>query len=39
MAYEKLEKKINQLMKAIKKGRLTEEIAVEISDIINEYKI
>lgn len=36
MAYEKLEKKVNQLMKVIRKGRMTEEIADEISDVIDE---
>lgn len=38
MAYEKLEKKINQLMKVIKKGRLTEEIADEVSDVIDDIE-
>lgn len=38
MAYEKLEKKVNGLMKAIKKGRMTEEIADEISDVIDEIE-
>lgn len=36
MAYEKLEKKVNQLMKVIRKGRMTEEIADEISDVVDE---
>ena len=35
MAHEKLEKKINGLMKVIKKGRMTEEIADEVSNIID----
>lgn len=38
MAYEKLEKKINGLIKVIKKGRLTEEIADEVSDVIDEIE-
>ena len=38
MAHEKLEKKINGLMKVIKKGRLTEEIADEVSNIIDEIE-
>lgn len=38
MAYEKLEKKVNGLMKVIKKGRMTEEIADEISDVIDEIE-
>lgn len=38
MAYEKLEKKVNQLMKVIKKGRLTEEIADEVSDVIDDIE-
>ena len=35
MGYEKLENKINKLMKVIKKGRLTEEIADEVSNVID----
>ena len=38
MAYEKLEKKVNQLMKVIKKGRLTEERADEVSDVIDDIE-
>ena len=38
MAHEKLEKKINGLMKVIKKGRMTEEIADEVSNIIDEIE-
>lgn len=38
MAFEKLEKKVNQMMKAIKKGRLTEEIADELSSVIDEIE-
>ena len=38
MAHEKLEKKINGLMKVIKKGRITEEIADEVSNVIDEIE-
>ena len=38
MANEKLEKKINGLMKVIKKGRMTEEIADEVSNVIDEIE-
>ena len=38
MGYEKLENKINRLMKVIKKGRLTEEIADEISNVIDDVE-
>ncbi|CUP09688.1 hypothetical protein H8S10_13750 [Clostridium sp. NSJ-49] len=38
MAHEKLEKKINGLMKVIKKGRMTEEIADEVSNVIDEIE-
>ena len=38
MAQEKLEKKINALMKVIKKGRMTEEIADEVSNVIDEIE-
>lgn len=38
MGYEKLENKINRLMKVIKKGRLTEEIADEVSNVIDDVE-
>lgn len=38
MAFEKLEKKINQINKKIKQGRLSQEIADEISNVINEVE-
>lgn len=38
MAFEKLEKKINQINKKIKQGRLSQEIADEISNVINEIE-
>lgn len=38
MAFEKLEKKINQINKKIKQGRFTQEIADEISNVINEIE-
>ena len=38
MAHEKLEKKINGLMKVIKKGRMTEEIADDVSYVIDEIE-
>jgi hypothetical protein len=38
MGYEKLENKINKLMKVIKKGRLTEEIADEVSNVIDDVE-
>ena len=38
MAFEKLEKKINQINKNIKQGRLSQEIADEISNVINEVE-
>ena len=38
MAHEKLEKNINGLMKVIKKGRMTEEIADEVSNVIDEIE-
>lgn len=38
MAFEKLEKKVNKLSKIIKQGRLSEEIADEISDTIDEIE-
>ena len=38
MAFEKLEKKINQINKKIKQGRVSQEIADEISNVINEVE-
>lgn len=38
MAFEKLERKINQINKKIKQGRLSQEIADEISNVINEVE-
>ena len=38
MAFEKLEKKVNQISKKIKQGRLSQEIADEISNVINEVE-
>lgn len=38
MAFEKLEKKIDQINKKIKQGRFTQEIADEISNVINEIE-
>lgn len=38
MGYEKLENKINKLMKVIKKGRLTEEIVDEVSNVIDDVE-
>ena len=38
MAFEKLEKKVNQISKKIKKGRLSQEIGDEISNVINEIE-
>lgn len=38
MAFEKLEKKINQINKKIKQGRFSPEIADEISNVINEIE-
>lgn len=38
MAFEKLEKKINTYKKAIKQGRLSEEVADEIANTIDEIE-
>ena len=38
MAFEKLEKKVNQISKKIKQGRLSQEIGDEISSVINEIE-
>lgn len=38
MAFEKLENKINKINKKIKQGRLSQEIADEISNVINEVE-
>ena len=39
MAFEKLENKINKINKKIKQGRLSQEIADEISNVINEVEV
>ena len=36
MAFEKLEKKVNQINKQIKQGRLSQAIADEITNVLNE---
>ena len=36
MAFEKLEKKVNQISKKIKQGRLSQEIGDEISNVIKD---
>ena len=38
MAFEKLEKKVNQISKKIKQGRFSQEIGDEISSVINEIE-
>ena len=38
MAFEKLQNKMKKLNTAIKKGRITEEIADEISSVIHEVE-
>lgn len=38
MAFEKLEKKIDQINKKIKQGRFTQEIGDEINNVINEIE-
>ncbi|MBS4956717.1 MAG: hypothetical protein KHZ99_06680 [Clostridium sp.] len=38
MAFEKLERKVNQISKKIKQGRLSQEIGDEISNVINEIE-
>ena len=38
MAFEKLEKKVNQISKTIIQGRLSQEIGDEISNVINEIE-
>lgn len=38
MAFEKLEKKVNQISKKIKQGRLSQEIGDEISNVINDIE-
>ena len=38
MAFEKLEKIVNQISKKIKQGRLSQEIGDEISSVINEIE-
>lgn len=38
MAFEKLERKVNQISKKIKQGRLSREIGDEISNVINEIE-
>ena len=38
MAFEKLERKVNQISKKIKQGRLSQEIGDEISKVINEIE-
>lgn len=38
MAFEKFEKKINSLKKQMKQGRISEEIADEISNFVNEVE-
>ena len=38
MAFEKLEKIVNQISKKIKQGRLSQEIGDEISNVINEIE-
>lgn len=38
MAFEKLEKKVNSITKKIKQGRISQEIADEISNLVNEVE-
>ncbi|MBX9137948.1 MULTISPECIES: hypothetical protein [unclassified Clostridium] len=38
MAFEKLEKKVNEISKKIKQGRLSQEIGDEISSVIKEIE-
>ena len=38
MAFEKLEKKVNQISKKIKQGRLSQEIGDEISNVIKDIE-
>ena len=38
MAFEKLEKKVNEISKKIKQGRVSQEIGDENSNVINEIE-